>query len=58
MQLEISAEERDLLARILERDLSETRIEARRTSTRTYHDQLQHEEAMLRTLLERLRGLG
>jgi len=56
MQLELSADERDLLKRLIEREIGETRVEARRSATREFHDQLQRDEASLRTLLERLQA--
>jgi hypothetical protein len=56
MQLELSTDERDLLARLIEREIGETRVEARRTATREFHDRLQRDEASLRALLERLQA--
>jgi hypothetical protein len=57
MQIEISAEERELLVQILERNLSETRVEVRHTDDRSFRDRLHGEEARLRELLGRLRAL-
>ncbi len=58
MQLQISAEERDLLTGLVERALSDTRVEVRRTTTPDYHDRLQAEEQQLVSLLARLRSVG
>jgi len=56
MQLEFSPAERDLLIQLLERALSDTRVEVRRTTTPEFHDRLEAEERQLAGLLERLRG--
>jgi hypothetical protein len=56
MQLELSTDERDLLQRLIEREIGDTRVEARRTATREFHDQLQRDEASLRSLLQRLQA--
>jgi len=58
MQLEISSEERELLIRLVERALADTRVEVRRTSTPEFHDRLEAEERELAGLLGRLRGLA
>jgi hypothetical protein len=58
MQLELSEEERTILERIVERALSEMRVEVRRTSTPKYHDELQADEERVKTLLERLKALA
>jgi hypothetical protein len=58
MHLQISAEERDVLVTIVERALSETRVEVRRTTTPDFHDRLQVEEQQIRALLDRLRSLA
>ena len=58
MQLDLSPEERELLSRLVEREVGETRAEARRSATRDYHDRLQRDESLLKALLERLKGLG
>jgi hypothetical protein len=55
MDLHLSADERDLLIRVVEHALSETRIEVRRTTTPDFHDRLQSEERQLAELLDRLR---
>lgn len=57
MQIEISSEERELLVQIVERSLSETRVEVRHTDDRSYRERLHGEEGRLRELLTRLRGL-
>ena len=56
MQLDISAEERELLVRLVERALEDTRVEVRRTATPDFHDRLQAEERMLESVLGRLRA--
>jgi len=55
MRLDLSCEERDLLIRIVERALSDIRVEVRRTTTPEFHDRLQAEEMQLGGLLGRLR---
>lgn len=57
MQLEISAEERTALEGIVERALSEMRVEVRRTSTPKYHDDLVADEKCVAGLLEKIKGL-
>jgi hypothetical protein len=58
MELELSAEERELLERIVERALGEMRVEVRRTTTPKYHDDLAEEQARLKGLLARIRELA
>jgi hypothetical protein len=58
MQLELSAEERKMLEGILERTLSEMRVEVRRTSTPKYHDDLAADETRVAGLLERIKALA
>lgn len=58
MQLELSAEDRALLERIVELALSEMRVEVRRTNTPKYHDELQVDEDRVRKLLERIKALA
>jgi hypothetical protein len=58
MQLEITADERELLIQLLDRALSDTRVEVRRTATPEFHDKLQHEERRLGDLLDRVRRLS
>lgn len=55
MQLELDGEDRELLIRVLERTIGETRVEVRRTSEPALHDQLVREEGRLKALLEQLR---
>lgn len=55
MQLELSVEDQDLLTRLLEREIGDTRVEARHTDDRRYREQLERNEASLRDLLDRLR---
>lgn len=57
MQLEISPEERELLIRLIEGAVADTRVEVRRTSTPAFHDRLEAEERELAGLLARLRRL-
>jgi len=54
MELTISPKERDLLVRLLDHALSDLRVEARRTETPTFHDEVKRDEELLRTLLVRL----
>lgn len=59
MNLDLTAEERDELMRLVDNSLSETRVEVRRTRTPDFRDQLQREEELLRRLhdkLERMTG--
>jgi hypothetical protein len=58
MKLELTPAERDLVLRILESVLAETRVEVRRTSTPKYHDALEEESQTIQSLVERLRSLG
>jgi hypothetical protein len=58
MHVEISAEERELLIRLVERALSDTRVEVRWTKTPEFHDRLQVEEQQLSALLARLRTVA
>lgn len=58
IQLELTTEDRDLLAQILERTLSETRVEARHTDAREWRERLHEDEKRLRALLDRLRSLS
>jgi hypothetical protein len=58
MQLDISSDDRDILIRLVERALSDTRVEVRRTTTPEFHDRLEAEERELAGLLVRLRGLA
>jgi hypothetical protein len=58
MQLELSAEDRELLIRIVAEAIGEIRVEVRRTREPTFHDRLVAEEDRLKALLERLERLG
>jgi hypothetical protein len=55
-QLAIDAEERAALLTLLERELSETRVEAHRTHTPDFREGVMHQEAVLRRLLGKLNG--
>jgi hypothetical protein len=52
--LEIDAEERAELLTLLERELSEARVEAHRTHTPNFRENVLHQEAVLRRLLQKL----
>jgi hypothetical protein len=56
--LRLSSDERDLLVRVVEQALSDTRIEVRRTTTPDFHDRLEAEARQLAGLLDRLRRLS
>ncbi len=58
MNLELTIEERDELCRVLESDLSEMRVETRRTERQDLRETLHHEQALLRGVLARLRNLN
>ena len=55
MRIELSSEDCDFLVDVVDRALREVRVEGRRTSTPTYHDDLVKEERRLESLLERLK---
>ena len=55
MQLDISPAERELLIRLVEHALSDTRVEVRRTATPEFHDRIAAEERDLAGLLAHLR---
>ena len=57
MELALSERERELLLKLLEEQLGELRVEARRTETPAYREHLQEDEDCLRQLVERLRAL-
>jgi len=57
MRLEISGAERSVLVELVEQALADKRVEVRRTSTPSYHDQLLVEESELKELLEKLKRL-
>jgi hypothetical protein len=54
MEFEVDAQERDVLVRLVEQALGDTRVEIRRTSTPEFRDRLQAEERVLASLLRRL----
>jgi hypothetical protein len=56
--LELDHEERAELASLLERELRETRVEARRTEDPDYQEQVHQHGTVLRRVLERLRTAG
>jgi len=56
--LSMNDEERQELLRILEQYLVDTRVERRRTEKPSYHDQVVHEEGLVRSLTEKVRQLG
>ena len=53
--LTLSAEERSLLLRVLERMFEDKQIEEHRTDALEFKQIVQHEEAVLRGLLDKLR---
>jgi hypothetical protein len=53
----INEAERASLLILLEREMRETRVEARRTESPDYQDAVHHEETVLRGLTEKLRRL-
>lgn len=57
MQLDLSSEDRAVLERIVERALSEIRVEVRRTTTPKYHDDLRADEERVKGLLTRIKAL-
>jgi hypothetical protein len=54
MQLELSAQEKELLHELADAALRELKSEIRRTSTHEYQDSLKQREAMLQSLIGRL----
>ena len=58
MQLDLSTEDRAILEQIIERALSEMRVEVRRTSTPKYHDELLADEERVKQILERIKALA
>lgn len=55
--LALKEEERAELLRLLEGSLVETHAERRRTESPSYQEEIGHEEALLRTLAEKVRRL-
>jgi hypothetical protein len=56
MELVVSRPERELLLRLLDKALGDTRAEVRRTRNPTWHDGLKNDESLLRGLIEKIRG--
>lgn len=57
MQLTFEPAERDLLDRVLNRYLGDLRAEIGKTENFEMRQDLKHDEDMLKSLLERLRGV-
>lgn len=57
MQLDLTAEDRDLLIHLVESALAETRIESRHTDDPAFRERLQRERDSLRRLADQLRKL-
>jgi hypothetical protein len=53
--LSLDEQERKLLLRILERELQDTHVEARRTETPDFQARVHQEEAVLRGLINKVR---
>lgn len=53
--LTLDEHERDQLLILLEREVRETHVEARRTESPDYQDQIHHQETVLHGLIEKLR---
>ena len=53
--LTLNEAERAQLLILLERELRETHVEARRAESPDYQDQVHHQEAVLQGMLEKLR---
>jgi hypothetical protein len=53
--LALDAEERAELVAILERALAETRVEAHRTHTPDFRDEVHRQQSVIRRLLEKLK---
>jgi ribosome recycling factor len=56
MKLELTQEDRELLVRILERTIGDTRVEVRRTRAPAMHDELIADEKRMKALVEQLRS--
>jgi hypothetical protein len=54
--LSLTEEERAQLLNVLEQTFRETHVEARRTEAPNYQEQIHHQEAVLRGLIDKLRG--
>jgi hypothetical protein len=56
VQLNLSAEEREYLVRLLEETLKEMRVEEHRTRTPSYRQLIVHDEKLIEALLGKLGG--
>jgi hypothetical protein len=54
--LTLDEQERAQLLVLLEREVRETHVEARRTESPDYQDEIHHQESVLHALIEKLRG--
>jgi len=57
MELALNETERNALITLLEMQLSDTRVEVRRTGKADWHENLREHEDLLRSLLDRLKQL-
>ena len=57
MEITLNAAEREALVALIESQLSDTRVEVRRTGKTEWQDRLREHEDLLRVLLERLNNL-
>ena len=53
-QLLLNAEEKELLVKLLEREVSQRLVEEHRTRTPAYREHILHDEAVLQRVLEKL----
>jgi hypothetical protein len=54
IHLSLNAEERELLKKLLEREISQRLIEEHRTRTPSYREYIEHDESVLRGVLAKL----
>jgi len=54
MMIEISEHERDIIAALIQREVTDLGPEIRRTDTRNYRDELKEQKKKLQELLKRL----
>ena len=54
--IRLTANERDLIIALLDRELGDTRTELRRTDTPDFREDVEREEKLLRELLNKLRA--
>jgi hypothetical protein len=54
IHLSLNAEERELLGKLLEREISQRLIEEHRTRTPSYREYIEHDESVLRGVLAKL----